>query len=180
MNNPEANTNENVDQASGRNPQPQPTPANDPANTRPVLVQRNLFHFDGSRYISWLPSFSLQVTNGHGAMLPDLLRARQVLSPERLNTMTEQVSQLFAHIPVDLIQQDLRQTHSVEVTIENILEDRLIAQNADEPTNRRRDSFNSNDSEDSDYEDMDTNLRNGLSGFAENLFNVNQRTNNIV
>lgn len=94
--------------------------------------------------------------------------------------MTEQVSQLFAHIPVDLIQQDLRQTHSVEVTIENILEDRLIAQNADEPTNRRRDSFNSNDSEDSDYEDMDTNLRNGLSGFAENLFNVNQRTNNIV
>lgn len=87
---------------------------------------------------------------------------------------------MFAHIPVNLIQQDLRQTHSVEVTIENILEDRLIEQNADEPMNRQRDSFNGNDSEDSDYEDMDTNLRNGLSGFAENLFSANQRTNNIA
>jgi autocrine motility factor receptor len=89
------------------------------------FTHRNLFHFDGSRYISWLPSFSLQVTNG-GTMLPALLRsARANLEPERLNEMSNQVSQLFPHVPIDLIQHDLRQTHSVEITIENILEDRL-------------------------------------------------------
>lgn len=178
MDNAEPTANTNADPAMGNQiPQPQP---NDAANARPGMVQRNLFHFDGSRYISWLPSFSLQVTNGHGVMLPDLLRARQTLSPERLNTMTEQVSQLFAHIPVELIQQDLRQTHSVEVTIENILEDRLIAQNADEPVNRQRDSFNENDSDDTDFEDMEANLRNGLSNLADNLFNANQRTDNNI
>ena len=88
--------------------------------------QRNLFHFDGSRYISWLPSFSLQVTNG-GNILPSLLRSRRApLTPERLNEMTQQVSQLFPHLTLEQIQNDLRQTHSVETTIENILEDRLL------------------------------------------------------
>lgn len=32
---------------------------------------------------------------------------------------------MFPHLPVELIQQDLRMTHSVEITVENILEDRL-------------------------------------------------------
>ena len=50
------------------------------------FVRRNLFHFDGSRYISWLPSFSLQVTNGTGA-LPSLLGQREVLDPQRLADM---------------------------------------------------------------------------------------------
>ena len=91
-----------------------------------MVNQRNLFHFDGSRYISWLPSFSLQVTNG-GNILPSLLRSRRAaLAPERLNEMTQQVAQMFPHLTVDQIQQDLRQTHSVEGTIENILEDRLL------------------------------------------------------
>lgn len=96
-----------------------------PIQQQQQFTHRNLFHFDGSRYISWLPSFSLQVTNG-GTMLPALLRsARANLDPERLNEMSNQVSQLFPHVPIDLIQHDLRQTHSVEITIENILEDRL-------------------------------------------------------
>ena len=91
-----------------------------------VGVQRSLFHFDGSRYISWLPSFSLQVTNG-GNILPSLLRSRRaVLEPERLNEMTLQVATLFPHLTAEQIQQDLRRTHSVEGTIENILEDRLL------------------------------------------------------
>lgn len=78
--------------------------------------------------------------------------------------MTEQVSQLFAHIPVELIQQDLRQTHSVEVTIENILEERLVAQNADEAVtgNRQMDRYSRDSSEDMDYEDI------------EGFFNANQ------
>jgi autocrine motility factor receptor len=98
----------------------------------PMGLQRNLFHFDGSRYISWLPSFSLQVTNS-GNLLPSLLRSRLAaaappppLDPTRLNAMTQQVSQLFPHLTLDQIEHDLRQTHSVEATIENILEDRLL------------------------------------------------------
>lgn len=50
------------------------------------IVQRNLFQFNGSRYISWLPSFSLQVTNGTNVVLPGLLRSR-ALEPERLADM---------------------------------------------------------------------------------------------
>lgn len=50
------------------------------------VTNRNLFHFDGSRYISWLPSFSLQVTNGSGA-LQDMFRPYNSLSAVRLNEM---------------------------------------------------------------------------------------------
>jgi hypothetical protein len=105
---------------------------------------RSLFHFDGSRYISWLPSFSLQVTNS-AALLPGLLGNRAPLSADRLAEMSGQVAQMFAHVPVELIQQDLNRTHSVEVTIENILEGRL-AHLADEPRQRLLD-------DDSDTED---------------------------
>lgn len=87
-------------------------------------VHRNLFHFNGSRYSRWLPNFSLEVTNNAAVFLPNLLN-RENLTTERLNEMTQQVSQLFPHIPINLIQQDLNQTHSVEITIENILENRL-------------------------------------------------------
>lgn len=92
-------------------------------------VQRNYFHFNGSRYFSWLPNFSIQVTNG-GNLLPNLLGApRGILDTERLNQMTEQVRQMFPNIPVELIQRDLNLTHSVEITIENILDDRVLAAN---------------------------------------------------
>ena len=160
-------------------------PQNAGANTRVAAgrVQRNVFHFDGPRYISWLPSFSLQVTNGHGLMLPDLLRRRQqALTQERLNSMTEQISQLFPHIPVELVQQDLRQTFSVEITIENILENRLMAR-ADGQGNfaneQGRGSLDGNDeSDDTDYEDMDNSIRNTLGSFADNLFNNSPTGNN--
>jgi len=87
-------------------------------------VHRNLFHFNGSRYSRWLPNFSLEVTNNAAVFLPNLLN-RENLTSERLNEMTQQVSQLFPHIPINSIQQDLNQTHSVEITIENVLENRL-------------------------------------------------------
>lgn len=51
------------------------------------IVHRNLFQFNGSRYISWLPSFSLQVTNGTNVVLPGLLRSRSNLDPDRLADM---------------------------------------------------------------------------------------------
>ena len=32
------------------------------------LRRRNFFHFDGSRYFSWLPSFSVEVTHNIGKL----------------------------------------------------------------------------------------------------------------
>lgn len=94
------------------------------------LIQRSLFHFNGSNYVSWLPSFSLHVTNGtHN--FSRLVRPNIPLPAERLNEMSAQVSQMFAYLPIEVIQQDLLQTHSVEHTIENILEDRLTTQRND-------------------------------------------------
>ncbi len=121
-----------------------------------VNYQRNLFHFDGSRYISWLPSFSLQVTNGGNVYLPLLRPNRNEIEPERLNEMTQQISQMFPHIPVESIQNDLRQTHSVELTIENILQDRLANSNATNNNNSRHNLLNLNDySDEEDDEDED-------------------------
>lgn len=146
-------------------------------------IQRNLFHFDGSRYISWLPSFSLQVMNGPGA-LPSLLRPRQ-LTPERLNQMTEQVSQLFAHVPVEQIQQDLRLTHSVEITIENILEDRLAPQQQTRNSPNRRESNDSDNDDDSETDINLNELRENLgldenSIFSNLLNNITNSTSNLL
>jgi hypothetical protein len=122
-----------------------------------VNYQRNLFHFDGSRYISWLPSFSLQVTNGGNVYLPLLRSNRNEIEPARLNEMTQQISQMFPHIPIESIQNDLRQTHSVELTIENILQERLTNSTSTNNNNiSRHNLLNLNDySDEEDDEDDD-------------------------
>lgn len=163
---------------------------------QPQFTHRNLFHFDGSRYISWLPSFSLQVTNG-GAMLPALLRStRASLEPERLNEMTAQVSQMFPHVGIDLIQQDLRQTHSVEITVENILENRLnrSRNNTNNQMNLNEIDETDPDEDEDDYEDNtsseddsnnNNNLGNQLNPTQRQISNdsnrpVNRRRNNNI
>jgi hypothetical protein len=57
--------------------------------------------------------------------------ARQVkeivrLLKEKINSCL-QVQQLFPHIPISTITSDLRVTRSVEITIENVLDGRLVA-----------------------------------------------------
>jgi autocrine motility factor receptor len=162
---------------------------------QPQFTHRNLFHFDGSRYISWLPSFSLQVTNG-GAMLPALLRStRASLDPERLNEMTAQVSQMFPHVEIDLIQQDLRQTHSVEITVENILENRLnrTRNNTNNQNNLNEIDETDPDEDEDDYEENTSseddsnsiNLMNQLNPTQRQINNdsnrpVNRRRNNNI
>lgn len=71
--------------------------------------------------MSWLPSFSVEVSHAH------LLRSSEhVTAPNsQLDAMGRQVQQLFPHIPFSLIIDDLRVTRSVEMTIENVLESRL-------------------------------------------------------
>lgn len=138
------------------------------------IVQRNLFHFDGSRYISWLPSFSLQVTNGHD-ILPAMLRSRQLLTPDRLNDMTNQISQLFSHIPLDILRQDLQQTHSIEITIENILEDRLGGQGQ---TNNHNRNNNRNSTNNEDIFEYDENTSSEEDGENSNIITENNLQDN--
>lgn len=75
----------------------------------------------GSRYVSWLPSFSLEVT--HLQLSPHQSLGMQNF---QIDGMARQVQQLFPHIPLSLIVDDLRLSRSVELTIENILEERVV------------------------------------------------------
>lgn len=86
--------------------------------TRPP---NHFFHFDGSRYISWLPSFSVEVTHGQFIRTGDLIR-----DTSQLDSMARQVQQMFPHYPVSVLTEDLHTTRSVELTIENILDGRLV------------------------------------------------------
>lgn len=97
------------------------------AMTRPQ--QRHLqhfFHFDASRYVSWLPSFSVEVSHGTNAVMqgPDIVMAART---SQLEEMARQVQQLFPHMPLSTVVSDLRMTYSAELTIENILDGRLVA-----------------------------------------------------
>ncbi|KAJ8303621.1 hypothetical protein KUTeg_020017 [Tegillarca granosa] len=94
---------------------PQPIPQNHQAMTN------HFFHFDGSRYVSWLPSFSVEVTQ----LMPGT--EQRIIQTSQLDSMARQVSSVFPHIPLNRIMEDLRVTRSVDFTIENILEGRLEA-----------------------------------------------------
>ncbi|CAL1279395.1 unnamed protein product [Larinioides sclopetarius] len=80
------------------------------------------FQFEGSRYVSWLPSFfGVPHSNATG---------ESNLSPEQIaefESMARQVQQMFPNMPLSCIMEDLRSTKSVEVTVENILDGKLVA-----------------------------------------------------
>ncbi|XP_063227756.1 E3 ubiquitin-protein ligase AMFR-like [Bacillus rossius redtenbacheri] len=93
-------------------------------NQPPQRRQPNhFFHFDGSRYVSWLPSFSVEVTH------TQLLRSDQPQPAQtsQLDAMARQVQQLFPHLPVPTIVEDLQATRSVELTVENVLDGHVTA-----------------------------------------------------
>ncbi|XP_053401749.1 E3 ubiquitin-protein ligase AMFR-like [Mercenaria mercenaria] len=94
-------------------------PANQPGN----MMTNHFFHFDGSRYVSWLPSFSVEVT--HTNMLAN--NRPTPAQTSQLDNMARQVLQVFPHMPLNVVMDDLRVTRSVDFTIENILEGRLQA-----------------------------------------------------
>ncbi|XP_028044389.1 E3 ubiquitin-protein ligase AMFR-like isoform X2 [Rhopalosiphum maidis] len=82
-------------------------------------IPHHFFHFDGSRYLSWLPSFSVEVTHS--------LRPTSQIHTSQIETMARQVLQLFPHYTMHSIIDDLSTTRSVDLTIDNILEGRLVA-----------------------------------------------------
>ncbi|XP_068082560.1 E3 ubiquitin-protein ligase AMFR [Anabrus simplex] len=93
---------------------------NQTPNRRPP---NHFFHFDGSRYVSWLPSFSVEVTH------TQLLRSDQTQPAQtsQLDSMARQVQQLFPHVALSTVIEDLRVTRSVELTIENVLDGRVVS-----------------------------------------------------
>lgn len=82
----------------------------------------HFFHFDGSRYVSWFPSFSVEVT--HTSLLGE--RQATAIQTSQLDSMAREVQLMFPNMPFGLIMDDLRITHSVEQTVENILDERLV------------------------------------------------------
>ncbi|XP_061162346.1 E3 ubiquitin-protein ligase AMFR-like [Saccostrea echinata] len=112
---PQVNPNLNVLDERGAAP-PQP-PQQQPQNQ----FTNHFFHFDGSRYVSWFPSFSVEVT--HTQLLPG--GRQRPVQTSQLDSMARQVQSVFPHIPMNVIIEDLRNTRSVDFTIENILEGRV-------------------------------------------------------
>lgn len=81
------------------------------------LRRNHFFHFDGSQIASWFPSFSVEVMHT-GVENP----AEGQLPESRIEAMAHQVQAMFPHMPFNIIMEDLRHTHSLEVTTDNILE----------------------------------------------------------
>jgi TATA-binding protein-associated factor Taf7 len=80
---------------------------------------------------------------------------------------------LFPHVPIDLIQQDLRMTQSVELTAENILEDRLNNQNRAAANLL---NYTDDDEDDEDDDDDETSSSDDDNNNNTNNSNVNNRT----
>ncbi|VDH91646.1 autocrine motility factor receptor [Mytilus galloprovincialis] len=119
---PQGDPNGNVPDETGDARPNVPHPPHPPANPQ---TTNHFFHFDGSRYVSWLPSFSVEVT--HTQLLPHGGTRLPALQTSQLDNMARQVLSVFPHMPVNLVTEDLRNTRSVDFTIENILEGRLEA-----------------------------------------------------
>uniref|UniRef100_A0A7G3AB75 Putative e3 ubiquitin ligase n=1 Tax=Lutzomyia longipalpis TaxID=7200 RepID=A0A7G3AB75_LUTLO len=85
-------------------------------------ANNHFFHFNGSRYVSWLPNFSVEVTN-----INNMLRneAPTHTHTSQIRNMALQVQQMFPRYPLTVIIGDLTVTRSIEITIDNILEGRL-------------------------------------------------------
>ncbi|KAF9820537.1 hypothetical protein SFRURICE_009956 [Spodoptera frugiperda] len=76
----------------------------------------HLFHFDGSRYVSWLPSFSVEVTR---------VRPEAALAGAQLDAAAAQLQLMFPQHSRAALAADLARTRSADLTLDNILEGRL-------------------------------------------------------
>ncbi|XP_037776348.1 E3 ubiquitin-protein ligase AMFR-like [Penaeus monodon] len=78
----------------------------------------------GWRYVSWLPSFSVE--QSHTQLPRHHQPNSQPASTSQLDNLARQVQQMFPDVSYSDILEDLQHTHSLEVTIDNILEQRLV------------------------------------------------------
>lgn len=95
-----------------------------------VLGRNNhFFHFNGQRYISWLPNFSVEVSNINSVLRNGHHLTATIMQPQQqtsqLRSMAVGVQEMFPRYPLSTLIADLQITHSIEHTIDNILEGRL-------------------------------------------------------
>ncbi|CAH0589971.1 unnamed protein product [Chrysodeixis includens] len=84
----------------------------------------HLFHFDGSRYVSWLPSFSVEVTR---------VRPEAALAGAQIDAAVTQLQHMFPQYSRAALAADLARTRSADLTLDNILEGRLPARAPEPP-----------------------------------------------
>ncbi|KAH9389022.1 hypothetical protein TYRP_008374 [Tyrophagus putrescentiae] len=88
----------------------------------------HFFHFDGSRYSRWLPSVSVELSSSSVININASLNRPEFVpdfGQQQMEFMGQQVLEWFPQISLNTILEDLRNTRSVEHTIENILDGRL-------------------------------------------------------
>lgn len=93
--------------------------------------------------MSWLPSFSVEVTH-----INNVLRANANIPANTINAhtsqlrnMARQVQQMFPRYPLSSIISDLQLSRSIDITIDNILEGRLLPPNRIEFEDDNDDTF---------------------------------------
>ncbi|VIO95443.1 CUE domain containing protein [Brugia malayi] len=122
--------------------------------SRAPVVQpfSHVFHFDGTRYARWLPSFSVELSHN---VTPNFFQRNRFgdAANSQLNSLAEQVREMFPHLEVASVLEDLRESGSVQATVENILDGRFrqqdIALDSDEEIYNAVDTSSSNSSTES-------------------------------
>ncbi|XP_053305284.1 E3 ubiquitin-protein ligase AMFR [Spea bombifrons] len=163
-----------LNMADGNRPPGEPQRDNTDQNMIPLTVtdarsrlnhHNHFFHFDGSRFASWLPSFSVEVM--HTTNILGIAQAHN----SQLNAMAQQVLDMFPQVPYHLVLQDLQLTRSVEMTTDNILEGRIQVpfptQRPDEIRIANDDSSESNSQTDQQPERVPLDLSPNLEEFEE-------------
>lgn len=130
--------------------------ANVAAGTGNILGRTNhFFQFNGQRYISWLPNFSVEVSNINSVLRNGNLRATLAQPQQQtsqLRSMARHIQEMFPRYPINVLIADLQITHSIEHTIDNILEGRLsVPRNLSEDDSNLTSPFSQNYPSASDY-----------------------------
>ncbi|VDM91464.1 unnamed protein product [Litomosoides sigmodontis] len=88
----------------------------------------HVFHFSGTRYARWLPSFSVELSHN---VTPDFFNRNRFGSAtnSQLISSAEQIREMFPQLEMAAILEDLRESGSVQATVENILENRFRHRN---------------------------------------------------
>ncbi|MCP9264323.1 E3 ubiquitin-protein ligase AMFR [Dirofilaria immitis] len=117
----------------------------------------HVFHFSGTRYARWLPSFSVELSHNITTNFFQRNRFGDATNSQ-LNSLAEQVREMFPQFEIATIIEDLRESGSVQATVENILENRFPQQNIDSEeeiwnTGDSTSSSNSSTESSSEYEE---------------------------
>ncbi|KAH9628553.1 hypothetical protein HF086_001160 [Spodoptera exigua] len=113
--------------APGRRAPPQSSvPFRRGNSTTVVPGPRSTIVVPGSRYVSWLPSFSVEVTR----VRPDAGGAALDAAGAQLDAAAAQLQLMFPQHSRAALAADLQRTRSADLTLDNILEGRLPAATA--------------------------------------------------